>query len=129
MLVDLALIPVDPAVEHLVHRNLATERRGFEDREGAGQVAQPLAAAGLGVGAALDRPQPVELLDGVGVAQAQREELLALGVAQRALELLTQRQPPTVLDDQLAAAHAALAAHDRRRARDLYRLAAQRPRP
>src|SRR5262249_28467472 len=62
VLVDSPLIPIPPPVEHLVDRDLPVQRRGFEDREGAGQVTQPLAAAGFRVGAALDRAQPVELL-------------------------------------------------------------------
>src|SRR5262245_25491771 len=127
MLVDLALVAVDTSLEYLIDRNLAAQRRRLEDRKGAGQVAQTLAPAGLGVGATLDRPQPVELLDGVGVAQAQWKELLALDVAQRTLELVLQRQPATILKHDLAAAHGSPAAHDRRRAGDVD-LAAQRPR-
>ena len=67
MLIDLALIAIDPPVERLFERDLAAQRRGLKDCEGAGQVAQPFFAARLGFGTARDRLEPVELLDGVGV--------------------------------------------------------------
>src|SRR3712207_1578281 len=91
VLVDLALVGIGAAGEYLVERDLAAQCRRLQNCEGAGQVAQALAPACLGIGAAFDSLQPVELLDGVRVTQPQRKELLARVGAQRLLELLLQR--------------------------------------
>src|SRR5437868_9276853 len=82
VLVDLTLIDVGAAVEHLIERDPASERRRLEDGVGAGQIAQALLPAGLRVSAALNRAQPIELLDGKRIAQPQRKELLVLRARQ-----------------------------------------------
>src|SRR6185436_4032138 len=97
MLINLALIAIDPPIEHFFECDVASQRRGLKHCEGAGQVAQPFFAAGLGIIPTRDRLEPVELLDGVGVAQAEREEARAVIIAQGALELILERYPLTVL--------------------------------
>jgi hypothetical protein len=71
--IDLPLVAVHAAVQHISDAHLPAQRRRLEDREGADQVAQPFAPARLRVAAALDGAQPVERMDGVWIAQAERE--------------------------------------------------------
>src|SRR5579883_1460249 len=129
VLIDLTLVGIGLPLQHLGQHDLTPQHRRFQDGECGSQVVQPFTSAGLGVGAVLDGAQPVEVLDGIGVAQAQREDALPLRGAELLLEELVQRLALAAVEDQSAVFQAAARAHHRRRARHLQRLAVHPPRP